>query len=408
MSPKNLLKEAEKIKDIIIKNRRELHKTAELGFDLKNTVSLVKKELEKMGIEPTDCGKSGIVVTVGKNQDKVFLLRADMDALPIEEKSGLDFASQNGNMHACGHDMHTAMLLGAARLLKSHEDEICGTVKLMFQPAEEILKGADDMIKSGLLENPKVDAGMMIHVMAGMALETGTVMISPPGVTALAADYFEIVINGKGCHGAMPNTGIDSLNVASHILINLQEITAREISLSDRAVLTVCSIESGNAANVIPDSVTMRGAVRSFDTNIQEFIKKRIVEISENTAKVFRADASVTFTNSCPPLVNDADLSISAEKYTKELLGDKKALSVADLMSVTGGDNKSKASGSEDFAYVSQKIPAIMLTLAAGHPQKGFEHPQHHPMVKYDEDALPIGSAVYAYTALRWLEDNKK
>ncbi len=406
MSPEKLLKEAEDLKDTIIKNRRELHKNAELGFDLKNTVSLVKKELEDMGINPACCGKAGVVATVGKGKGKVFLLRADMDALPIEEKSGLLFASQNGNMHACGHDMHTAMLLGAARLLKLHEEEICGTVKLMFQPAEEILKGADDMIKNGVLENPKVDAGMMIHVMTGMALKSGTVMISPPGVTALAADYFEIVIKGKGCHGAMPNTGIDPLNVASHILINLQEITAREISINDRAVLTVCSIESGNAANVIPDSVTMRGAVRSPDMNIQEFIKKRIVEISEATAKVFRADATVTFTNGCPPLVNDADLSISAEKYTKELLGDKKALSVSDLMNATGGDNASKTSGSEDFAFVSQKIPVIMLALAAGQPQNGYEHPQHHPMVKFDEDVLPIGSAVYAYTALRWLEDN--
>ncbi|MGN1201751.1 MAG: M20 family metallopeptidase, partial [Eubacterium sp.] len=243
MTPEKILFEAEQIYDTVLGERRKLHQNPETGFDISNTLSFVKSELIGMGIEPIDCGRAGIVALVGgKKKGKVFLLRADMDALPIEEKSDVEFASQNGNMHACGHDMHTSMLLGAARLLKAHEDEIEGTVKLMFQPAEEIFEGSNDMIESGLLENPKVDAALMIHVMAGIPFEPGTVIVSAPGVSAPAADYFEITVQGKGCHGSMPNTGVDSITAAAHIIINLQEIHARELALNERAVLTVGTI----------------------------------------------------------------------------------------------------------------------------------------------------------------------
>ena len=407
MTSEMLLQEAAELRDCISRERRALHQNPETGFDISATLSFVKSELLDMGLQPMDCGKAGVVALVGgKKPGKVFLLRADMDALPITEEADVDFASQNGKMHACGHDMHTAMLLGAARLLKAHEAEIAGTVKLMFQPAEEIFEGSHDMIQAGLLEHPKVDAALMIHVMAGMPFPAGTVIVSAPGVSAPAADYFEIKVQGKGCHGSMPNTGVDPLTAAAHILIAIQEIHARELAMDDRAVLTIGTMNAGTAANVIPDSVTMCGSIRTFDEQTRAFIKQRLAEISEGIARSFRGEASVSFGSGCPTLVNDRDLSVCCEQYVKDLLGSGKAFSVAELNAMSGGGS-SKSAGSEDFAYVSQEVPSIMLALASGQPEKGYGYPQHHPMVKFDEDALPVGSAVYAYTALRWLEAHK-
>ncbi|MGN0438772.1 MAG: M20 family metallopeptidase [Lachnospiraceae bacterium] len=408
MEAKKIMEEAGALKDRIIADRRYLHAHPGTGFDIEDTVFYVKKQLEEMGYEPVECGRAGLVAMAGgKKPGKVFMIRGDMDALPIKEESGVEFASQNGCMHACGHDMHTAMMLGAARILKQHEDEIEGTVKLMFQPAEEIFEGSNDMIEAGLLTNPNVDAALMIHVMAGMPFEPGTVVVSAPGVSAPAADYFEIKVNGKGCHGSMPNTGIDPLTAAAHILIALQELHARELAMSEQAVLTIGTMNAGTAANVIPDEVVMGGSIRTFDENTREMLKTRMTEIAQGVAKAFRASAEVSFGSGCPTLVNDKELSQCADKYVKELLGDGKAFSVAQLNALSGGGSSSKSAGSEDFAYVSHKVPSIMLALAAGQPEKGYQYPQHHPMVKFDEDALDCGSAVYVYTALRWLEEHK-
>ena len=407
MKAEQLLQEATELKETIISNRRFLHTHPGTGFDIQDTLSFVKSELEDMGYEPVGCGKAGLIALAGGIKNgKVFMIRCDMDALPIKEEADVDFPSENGCMHACGHDMHTAMMLGAARLLKKHEDEIEGTIKLMFQPAEEIFEGSRDMIDSGLLKNPDVDAALMIHVMAGMPFSAGTVVVSSPGVSAPAADYFEITVQGKGCHGSMPNTGIDPLTAAAHILIALQEIQSRELAMSDRAVLTIGTMNAGTAANVIPDTVVMGGSIRTFDENTRTFIKNRITEISEGIAKSFRADAKVTFGGGCPTLVNDKDLSICVEQYVKELLGKQQAFSVAELNAMSENQSSSKSAGSEDFAYVSQEVPSIMLALAAGQPEKGYKYPQHHPMVKFDEAALTNGSAVYAYTAMRWLEEH--
>lgn len=198
MNGEELLEEAKKFKGELIEKRRYLHKNAETGFNLPKTLEFVEQELIKMGYEPVHCGKAGLVATIkGNKPGKTFLIRGDMDALPIKEETDLEFASQNGCMHACGHDMHTTMMLGAAKLLKQHQNEINGTIKLMFQPSEETFEGSNDMIENGVLDNPKVDAALMTHVMANSPFKPGSVIVSLPGVSAPAADYFEIKIQGK-------------------------------------------------------------------------------------------------------------------------------------------------------------------------------------------------------------------
>ena len=408
MTPSQFLADSKRHESKIIEARRHLHSNPETGFDLTQTVSYVKQQLTDMGYKPQECGKAGLTVLAGgKHPGKVFLIRGDMDALPIKEESDVDFASTNGKMHACGHDMHTAMMLGAARLLKEHEDEIQGTVKLMFQPAEEIFEGSQDMIKNGVLKNPDVDAALMIHVMAGMPFPVGTAIVCDGGVSAPAADYFQIKIHGKGCHGSMPNTGVDPITGAAHIITALQEINARELAIMDEAVLTFGTIQGGNAENAIPDTVVMGGTLRTYDEEVRNYIKERMSELSKGIATAFRADAEVTFGSGCPTLTNDAELSNCTVKYIRELNGEQNAFTAGQLAARAGSGKTSKTSGSEDFAYVSHEVPSIMIALAAGQPEKGYAYPQHHPKVKFDEEALSIGSAVYAYTAMRYLEEHK-
>lgn len=408
MITNNILQEAAAYQEQLVQTRRYLHSHPETGFDLKNTTEYVRKELIAMGYEPVMCGKSGIIALAGKKKSgKVFLIRGDMDALPIKEESDVPFSSDNGKMHACGHDMHTTMILGAARLLKSHEYEIEGTVKLMFQPAEEIFEGSDDMINAGVLNSPDVDAAMMIHVMAGLPIPAGTVISCDGGVSAPAADYFYIDIQGKGCHGSMPNNGVDPVTIAAHIITGLSEINSRELGLSDDAVITIGTINAGNAANVIPDTAHMSGTIRTYDEETRSYIKQRVSDIASNIASAYRGSASVTYGSGCPCLLNNPDLATCSAKYLNELLGPSRTFTAAQLNAMSGGGKASKSTGSEDFAYVSQKVPSIMFALAAGTPQDGYCYPQHHPKVKFDEAILSEGSAVYAYTAMRWLEEHK-
>lgn len=408
MITNNILQEAAAYQEQLVQTRRYLHSHPETGFDLKNTTEYVRKELIAMGYEPVMCGKSGIIALAGKKKSgKVFLIRGDMDALPIKEESDVPFSSDNGKMHACGHDMHTTMMLGAARLLKSHEYEIEGTVKPMFQPAEEIFEGSDDMINAGVLNSPDVDAAMMIHVMAGLPIPAGTVISCDGGVSAPAADYFYIDIQGKGCHGSMPNNGVDPITIAAHIITGLSEINSRELGLSDDAVITIGTINAGNAANVIPDTAHMSGTIRTYDEETRSYIKQRVSDIASNIASAYRGSASVTYGSGCPCLLNNPDLATCSAKYLNELLGPSRTFTAAQLNAMSGGGKASKSTGSEDFAYVSQKVPSIMFALAAGTPQDGYCYPQHHPKVKFDEAILSEGSAVYAYTAMRWLEEHK-
>ena len=401
MTKEQILQEAKALQEEIKSHRLWLHTHAETGFDLTETKPYVKSTLTEMGYTVQECGKAGLVTTVGKPGGKVLLLRADMDALPIAEEADVDFACKNGRMHACGHDMHTAMLLGAAKLLKAHESELGGTVKLMFQPAEEIFEGSKDMIASGVLENPRPDAALMIHVAAGMPLPAGTVVVSAPGVSAPAADYFTIRVHGKGCHGSAPQNGIDPLTAAAHILIALQEIHARELSASDEAVLTIGTFHAGEAGNVIPDTATMGGTIRTYDEKTRAYLKERMTAIAQSIAEAFRASAEVSFGSGCPTLVNDKDLSEKVTGYLKDLLGANRAFTTAEL----NGGKPARGGGSEDFAYVSHEVPSLMLALAAGEPSKGYVYPQHHPKVKFDESVLSTGAAVFVDCAINYLRE---
>ncbi|MBO5325842.1 MAG: amidohydrolase [Lachnospiraceae bacterium] len=390
-----MLKEATDIQEQIKTDYEHLHACPEVGFELTKTRAYVKKRLLEMGYQPMDCGKAGIVATAGNPETgKCFLLRADMDALKIKEEAEIPFHSTNGNMHACGHDAHTAMLLGAAKIIKYHEQELGGIVKFMFQPAEEILEGARDMIDHGVLGQPKVDGAMMVHVMTGVPLKTGTIVVSAPGVSAPAADFFEIKIKGKGCHGSMPHLGIDALTAAAHVIIALQEIQAREMSVFDKGALTIGALEGADVANAIPDAVTLKGSMRAFDEDVRNHMKKRLTEIADNVARAFRAEAVVVYTSGAPTLINDKELSEKTALWLKETLGEDMVIRSQDMPGQSGG-------GSEDFAYVSHEVPSIMVALAAGDSREGYEHPLHHPQMRLDTNALAYGTAALAEVAMR-------
>ncbi len=392
-----LLPDAQKLQKDLVEMRRKLHAYAETGFQLDKTTAYVKKQLERMGCRVRDCGKAGVIADIGRQTaKKSFLLRADMDALPIQEETNLPFAAKNGNMHACGHDMHTAMLLGAAKLLKERESALQNRVRLMFQPAEELLQGARDMIENGVLHRPNVQRGMMLHVLTGTALPSGIVVVSSGGVSAPAADYFTITVQGKGCHGSMPQDGVDALNVAAHIYIALQEITAREVSLMQPAIITIGSLQAGEAANVIPDTARMQGTMRTFDEDVRARLKKRIANITRLVASAFRAKAQITFDSGCPTLKNDEKMSDAVYQILSQTLGEEQVFTSAQLnngKSASGG-------GSEDFAYISHKIPSVMVALSAGSAKEGYSYPLHHPKADFDERVLCVGSAVYAAVAL--------
>ena len=392
-----LLSEAEALQKHLVKLRREIHGYAETGFELTKTASFVKKQLESYGFETKNVGKCGVVADLGNEKAKsTFLLRADMDALPIREETGLSFAAKNGNMHACGHDMNTVMLLGAAKLLKERESLLQHRVRLMFQPAEELLQGARDMIENGVLHHPNVCGAMMLHVLTGTALPSGAVVVSSSGESAPAADYFTITVQGKGCHGSMPQNGVDALSAAAHIYMALQEITAREVSLSQPAILTIGSLQAGEAANVIPDTARMQGTMRTFDENVRARLKKRIVEISRAVASAFRAKATITFDSGCPTLKNHESISRQAHSALSAVLGADKVFTSQEL----SGGNRVSGGGSEDFAYISQKVPSVMIALSAGSVKEGYAYPLHHPKADFDESVLYVGSAIYATVGL--------
>lgn len=386
---KELLKNAKNMRKELTEIRRYLHQNAECGFALNATLPYIEGQLRDMGYTPKRCGKAGLIAEVGGGKKRV-LLRADIDALPIKERSGVSYACRDGNMHACGHDLHGAMLLGAAKLLKESERELTGSVRLLFQPAEELLEGAKNCIEAGVLEG--VDCALMIHVLTALDIPMGEVIVSSEGVSAPAADYFSIEVKGRGCHGSSPWRGVDPLTAAAHLLLGLQTLSARELSPAQTAVLTVGAVKTGEAGNAISDKAILSGTLRAFDEEVRAFVKRRMEEIAKKTAQAFRARATVKYGGGCPTLVNDGRLSSLALKGARELLGKDKVFASSEL----GGDARSKEGGSEDFAYISHAVPSVMLALCAGEKGKGYTYPLHHPKVKFDEDVLPIGAALYA------------
>ena len=398
-----ILKRAAEIQEEIVAHRRYFHENAEIHNELPKTSAYVMEKLKEMGYEPKQIAKSGVVAVAGKKPGKTFMIRADMDALPMGEETDEPFKSKTPHMHSCGHDLHTAMLLGAAKILKENEDKINGQVKLMFQPAEETLWGAKAMIDEGLLENPKVDAAMMIHVRtASEELPTGTILFSTPGVSAASSDGFRVDIKGKGGHGARPQACLDPLTAAAHILINLQEILAKEIAPTDEAVINICHLEGGSATNIIPDTALMQGTIRTYDPAVREFILKRVPEIVEGTAKLFRTEAELTWLMNTPSVVNDPKLFGELLGYAKEAFGAANVVNVSEVK-----PKEARSPGSEDFAFVSNLVPAIGTGLVAGAEKDGYIFGGHHPKVRYDESALKTGTAMYAAMAMKWLEENK-
>ena len=400
ISAKELLNEAKTLEPQLQTWRRTLHRHPEVGFDLPQTKALVKQALTEMGYTPQDCGKAGVIALAGgKKPGRTILLRGDMDALPIQEQSGEEFSSEvPGKMHGCGHDMHTAMMLGAAKLLKSHEDELEGTVKLEFQPAEEIFQGSPDMIANGLLENPKVDAAVMFHVLAGMPLPAGTVLVPGGGITMASCEQYHITVHGKGGHGSTPNACIDPITAAAHIHIALQEINSRELDPNGFGVLTTGCFKAGAASNVIPDTAEMLGTIRTTDPDNKtgELIRKRMTEIAQGVATAFRCTAEVEFSDYCPCMVVDKALAADALIYMTDLMGQ----GAMDMTPITGGK---AGGGSEDFAFVSHEVPTVSMFISAGSSKDGYLYGQHHPKVRFDDSILFEGSAAYSYFALRWL-----
>lgn len=393
-----ILQQAEALAPQLSAWRRRLHQHPGLGFEIEENLGFVRSELQKLGLQPKSCGKAGLTVLLGKPVGKTVLLRADMDALPLTEQSGEDFSSLNpGKMHACGHDMHTAMLLGAAKLLKENEALLEGQVKLMFQPAEEIGQGARDMVEAGVLDDPPVDCAEMIHVAAGAPFPTGMIMIPQGGSGASASCEFKITVTGKGGHGATPAYCIDPISGLCHVFCGLEEIFARELGLTEFLSITVGQIKAGDADNIIPDSAEMRGTIRTMSREKMEWAQTRMKEISEGIASVYRCSAEVEFVSFLPPLIAEGKTADCAETYLKELLGPA-------AMRIPAG---TAGGGSEDFAYVAEKVPSVPLFLGAGNAAEGYTVAAHNPQVRFDEKALPVGAAAHAYFAIRYLQDNK-
>ena len=390
------LERANQLVPELVENRRHFHRHPEVRNELFETVKYVKAQLEDMGYQVQEICQCGLVVLAGgKKPGKCILIRGDMDALPMPEDTGLEFSSENpGAMHACGHDLHMAMLLGAAKLLKEHEDEIEGTVKICFQPNEETFGGAKAMIEAGVLENPHVDTAFAIHV--GSMADVGTLDYGK-GLTMGSADGFSIHVKGKGCHGAAPNSGISPINIGVHIYLALQELLAREVNPAEQCTLTVGSMLFGDGAtNVIPSEGVLNGTMRGFNAELINHLRQRVEEISVGTARVFGGDAEVEWLFSSPAMYCDPDFTDEVVRYAADVVGEDRMI-----------PKKSRATGSEDFAYFGEKVPSQIFWLGAGVDDKTKRISNHNPKVLFSEDALPYGAAVYTQCAIQWLKEHK-
>jgi amidohydrolase len=370
----------------VVALRRAIHRRPELGFEENETATLVERELDSLGLRHRRVAKTGVVAYVdGGLPGHTVALRADMDALPIGERSGVPFASEiAGKMHACGHDAHTAMLLGAARLLAAQKTTLAGKVVLIFQPAEEGPGGALPMIEEGVLETPRVEAIAMLHVDA--RLDVGTIGIAPGPVCA-SADEFGITVRGRGGHGGHPHTAVDAIPAASAIVLALQSVVARETDPLSSAVVTVGTIAGGYRNNVIADEVNLGGTLRALDSTVRDDIEMRLRRITQGVASAYSVEAEVRVIKGYPPVCNDATLAVRFADYMHAHTSFRI-------------EEPPPTMGAEDFAYFAKRVPGLLIRLGIRNEASGAIHPGHSPLFRIDEDALPIGTLTLVLFAI--------
>lgn len=368
----------------VVEWRRYLHQRPELGFQELLTSSFVAQKLQEWGIEhQTEIAKTGIMATIrGHRPGPVLAIRADMDALPIQEENEIPYRSQHdGVMHACGHDGHTAIALGAAYYLSQHRDDFAGTVKIIFQPAEEGLGGAEPMIEAGVLANPDVDAIIGLHLWNVLPL--GTVGVRP-GPLMAAVECFECTIQGRGGHGAIPQQTVDAVVVAAQAVNALQTIVARNVNPIDSAVVTVGELHAGTAHNVIADSAHLTGTVRYFNPIYKGYFGQRMEAVIKGICEAHGATYRLKYWELYPPVVNDpaiADLVRSVAESVVE--------------SPLGVVPECQTMGGEDMSFFLQTVPGCYFFLGSANADRGLAYPHHHPRFNFDETALGMGVEIF-------------
>jgi len=393
MDISTLLSEARSIQDWVVNLRRRIHRRPELMYEEVETNRLVCATLDELGIPyQSPVARTGVVGIIGKKAGPCVALRADMDALPIHEMADVPFRSEvDGKMHACGHDCHTAMLLGAARLLKQREEQLPGVVKLFFQPAEEGGAGGEMMCKEGVLDNPRVQRVFGLHVWPWAA--TGSIT-ARAGTFLAAAGMLRVKVIGYGGHAATPHRTVDPVVTAAKIVVELQTLISRELDPLSSGVISITTMRGGDAYNVIPQEAEIGGTIRSLTLEGLRELQKRIREVAEHIALANRCRAEVEFPgHDYPPTVNDAHCWNVMQQLGAELLG---AGSVCESPPIMGG---------EDFAYFAQRIPACFVGLGMRNENIGATYGVHHPAFKMDEDALPIGTSLHVAFALQALQE---
>jgi amidohydrolase len=377
----DLKEEIALLTDEVISLRREIHANPELGFKEFKTSALIEEYLNDIGLDrvQTNVAKTGVIgILYGNDTSRTVLLRADMDALPIEELNEIPYKSKNpGVMHACGHDGHVAMLLVAAKVLSKHRNELKGNVKFVFQPSEEKAPGgAVKMIEEGVLDNPHVDYAFGIHL--GNIFEKGSIALKE-GVFMAEADSFKINVYGTGGHAAYPHLSVDPIIIASNIVLSLQTVVSREINPIDPVVVTLGKICSGDAFNVIPEKAEMLGTVRTLDRKISEIIPEKIERIASNIASAYRGRSELEYEFGYPPLINNAEETKFVKRIAESIIGKEKILDAPISM------------GGEDMAYFLQKVPGAFFWLGSMNREKGLDKPHHSQYFDFDESVLPIG-----------------
>jgi len=378
----------------LVRLRRDFHRHPEPAFQEERTAEVVAAYLRDLGLPlQTGIARTGVVALIeGKKPGRTLLLRADMDALPIEEANEIDYRSQvPGVMHACGHDGHTAVLLGAARVLAEKKDRLAGNVKLVFQPAEEKPGGALPMIEEGILENPKVDAALAQHL--AMMLPIGQIGVRPGPVFA-STDEFRITVLGKGGHGGMPHETVDPIVCAARVVEALQTLVSRECHPAKALVVSIGRIAGGQTFNVIPDSVELGGTVRTYDTALRQSMEERVRRVVKGTTEAAGADYRLDYRYLYPPLVNDTDMSRFVRTIAGEIVGETRA--VAHDLDMIG----------EDMAFILERVPGCYFFVGARNEEKGCIYPHHSSRFNFDEDAMPIAVEMLVRCAERFLTNN--